>query len=77
MEKKSFLDKLTGKKSAKTAASTNKNLEANNQIVGDVDHLWMKEDIDARKPKAEHNPRIDTQILRDRIAEKISKQNNN
>ncbi len=75
MGKKFFLEKVTGKKSPVTVASTPKNLDTANQNVGDVDHLWMKEDINAQKPKLERNSRIDTVILRDRIADKIAKLN--
>ena len=77
MEKKSFLDKITGKKIPNTVTAKHENLESENQIAGDVDHLWMKEDIDARKPKIESNTRVDTGILRGRIADKIAKLNNN
>ena len=69
MGKKSFLDKITGKKAPEPV---DVELEE-----GDVDHLWMKEDIDAKKPMLEKNPKIDTGILRGRIADKIAKMNNN
>jgi hypothetical protein len=79
MGKQSFLDKITGKKdseidgikSAPESAS-----EAQSVAEGEVDHLWMKEDLDAKKPKLEKDPRIDTGILRNRIADKIAKMNN-
>jgi len=37
----------------------------------------MKEDIDAKKPALKKDPRVDTGILRNRIADKIAKMNNN
>ncbi len=67
----SFLDKF--KKSENVVESTKDHQVAD----GEVDHLWMKEDLDAKKPKLEHNPKIDTGILRNQIAEKIAKMNNN
>jgi hypothetical protein len=33
----------------------------------------MKEDLDAKYPKLEKDPRIDVKILRNRIADKIAK----
>lgn len=83
MGKKSFLDKITGKKSPKAEEVASVEAEAvdadENQNVaeGEVDHLWMKEDIDAKKPQLVKDPRIDTGILRNRIADKISKMDNN
>ena len=78
MGKKSFLDKIKGKKAPVAVVSEPDDAVAENQPVeGEVDHLWMKEDIDAKKPKLEKDPRIDTGILRGRIADKISKMNNN
>lgn len=78
MGKKSFLDKITGKKAPAAVVSETAEADVESQSVeGEVDHLWMKEDIDAKKPKLEKDPRIDTGILRGRIADKISKMNNN
>lgn len=81
MGKKSFLDKITGKKSPKAeeVASVEAESAPEDQGVagGEVDHLWMKEDIDAKKPQLVKDPRIDTGILRNRIADKISKMDNN
>jgi len=85
MAKKSLLDKITSKK-APAAAVPEETAPApneadaenqNQQVEGDVDHLWIKEDIDAEKPPLVKDPRIDTGILRNRIADKISKMNNN
>jgi hypothetical protein len=77
MGKKSLLDKITGKKAAEAAVPQSIEAEPENQeAAGEVDHLWMKEDIDARKPTLEKDPRIDTGILRNRIADKIAKRNN-
>jgi len=50
--------------------------EKQQQVEGEVDHLWMKEDLDAKKPTLKKDPRVDTGILRNRIAEKIAKMNN-
>ena len=61
MGKKSFLDKLTGKKAAEAVVPQPIEPESENQeAAGEVDHLWMKEDIDAKKPTLEKDPRIDT-----------------
>ncbi len=77
MGKKSFLDKITGKKAAEAVVPQPIEAEPENQeAAGDVDHLWMKEDIDAKKPTLEKDPRIETGILRNRIADKIAKMNN-
>lgn len=80
MGKKSILDKITGKKAS--AAVVSEPVEADvesqqgdGQGDGEADNLWMKEDIDAKKPKLEKDPRIDTGILRNRIADKIAKMN--
>lgn len=81
MGKKSILDKITGKKKS-SAAAVSDLVDADEAGVenqpqeGEVDHLWMKEDLDAKKPKLEKDPRIDTGILRDRIANKLAKMNN-
>ena len=78
MSKKSFLDKITGKKTPEAVApQPAKASSENQQIEGEVDHLWIKEDIDAKKPRLEKDPRVDTGILRSRIADKIAKMNNN
>ena len=78
MAKQSFLDKITGNKAPKKVANVNNSSDEEDQdLVGEVDHLWMKEDIDAKKPKAVRNPKVDTGILKNRIAEKIAKMNNN
>ncbi len=72
----SLLDKIIGKSSNAVPENTIP-AEPNNQaVVDEVDHLWMKEDIDAKKPALKNDPRVDTGILRNRIAEKISKMNN-
>ena len=79
MGKQSILDKITGKKnSAMDSTKSTEDSAPENQSVaeGEVDHLWMKEDLDAKKPTLEKDPRIDTGILRNRIADKIAKQNN-
>lgn len=73
----SLLDKITGKKN--TVVSEDIVLrEPNHQevVAGEVDHLWMKEDIDAKKPTLKKDPRVDTGILRNQIADKIAKMNN-
>lgn len=80
MSKKSFFDKITGKKEAVAESGPviedGAAGEEHAPQEGEVDHLWMKEDLDAKKPKLEKDPRIDTGILRDRIADKLSKMNN-
>ena len=78
MANQSFLDKITGKIAPQKVANVNDSSDAEGQdLVDEVDHLWMKEDIDAKKPKAVRNPKVDTGILKNRIAEKIAKMNNN
>lgn len=78
MDKQSFLDKIKGKKVPKKVANDNNSSDADKlDLAAEVDHLWMKEDIDAKKPKAVKNPKVDTGILKNRIAEKIAKMNNN
>jgi hypothetical protein len=74
MGKKSYLDKITGKKAPAAVVSDPVDVEL---VEGGVDLLWIKGDIDAKKPKLEKNPKIDTGILRGRIADKIAKMNNN
>jgi len=77
MGKKSFLDKITGKKEPEAVVPQPIEAESENQeVAGEVDHLWMKEDIDVKKPTLEKDSRIDTGILRNRIADKIAKMNN-
>jgi hypothetical protein len=78
MSKKSIIDKISGKKTPAPTPSKEEVAKSESQHVeGEVDHLWMKEDLDAKKSKLEKDPRIDTGILRDRIADKIAKLNNN
>lgn len=77
MGKKSFLDKIIGKKTPEAIAAVATESGAESQeIDGDVDHLWMKEDLDAKKPALKKDPRVDTGILRNRIADKIAKMSN-
>ncbi|MFK7816251.1 MAG: hypothetical protein AB8B92_07940 [Gammaproteobacteria bacterium] len=77
MDKKSFLDKIRGNKESAVVVSDNvDSVPEHTEVAGEVDHLWMKEDLDAEKPKLEKDPRIDTGILRNRIADKIAKMNN-
>ncbi len=77
MGKKSFLDKITGKKAPEVVLPQPIKAESDIQEVTDeIDHLWMKEDLDAKKPTLEKDPRIDTGILRNRIADKLAKINN-
>lgn len=81
MDKKSLLDKIRGNKESAVVESDHQEsvpepTEVNAEVTGVVDHLWMKEDLDAEMPKLEKDPRIDTGILRNRIADKIAKMNN-
>ncbi|MEM7401667.1 MAG: hypothetical protein AAF304_06930 [Pseudomonadota bacterium] len=76
---KSFLDKITDITTShrEDAVSTEKEQgHPEQEVAGEVDHLWMKEDLDAKKPKLEKDPRVDTGILRNRIADKLAKMNN-
>lgn len=81
MNKKSLLNKIVGKNPTKASGvaevGTSESVIADSSAgAGEVDHLWMKEDLNAEKPKLEKDPRIDTGILRNRIADKIAKMNN-
>ncbi|QMU60575.1 MAG: hypothetical protein GKR92_02235 [Gammaproteobacteria bacterium] len=78
MGKKSFFDKIVGKSApeAIAAAVPAESGIDSRELEGEVDHLWMKEDIDAKKPSLKKDPRVDTGILRNRIADKIAKMNN-
>ena len=72
---KSFLNKITDRAKLQKAAAVSAEQE-HQEVSGEVDHLWMKEDLDAEKPMLEKDPRIDTGILRNRIADKLAKMNN-
>ena len=77
MAKKSLLDNIFSKKQTKPEKSkASSATQADDDAV--IDHLWMTEDHDKnkKKPVVKKDPRIDTGILRDRIANKISKMNN-
>ena len=77
MAMKSFLNKLAGKDIHEEVVLCDGGTGSENlDLAGEVDHLWMKEDLDEKKPKLEKNPKIDTGILRNRIADKIAKMNN-
>ncbi len=77
MSKMSFLDKIKGNKEPATVMSEDaESIPEHIDVAGEVDHLWMKEDLDAEKPKLVKDPRVDTGILRNRIADKIAKMNN-
>lgn len=71
---KSLLDGVLGKKQANTVEPA----AENNEEV--IDYLWMTEDDKKNKKKkklaAKKDPRIDTAILRNRIADKVAKMNN-
>lgn len=72
---KSLFDGVLGKKQANIAAPAAQNNEEF------IDYVWMTEDDKKNKKKkklaAKKDPRIDTAILRNRIADKIAKMNNN
>ena len=78
MVMKSLLNKITDRTTSQRldAASTEQEEEHQEEVTGEVDHLWMKEDLDAKKPKLVKDPRVDTGILRNRIADKLAKMNN-
>ena len=77
MTMKSLLNKITGNESPQQDGEMPADSEqGHHPATEEVDHLWMKEDLDAKKPKLEKDPRIDTGILRNRIADKIAKMNN-
>ena len=74
MAKKSLLDNIFGKKQTKSVKSKTSS-ESHDDAV---EYLWMTEDHDKniKKPVVKKDARIDTGILRDRIADKIAKMNN-
>lgn len=71
---KSLFDGILGKKQANTVERT---AEKNEKVI---DYVWMTEDDKKNKNKkklaTKKDPRIDTAILRNRIADKIAKINN-
>lgn len=71
---KSLFDGILGKKQANTVE---RNAEKNEKVI---DYVWMTEDDKKNKNKkklaTKKDPRIDTAILRNRIADKIAKINN-
>ena len=77
MAKKSLLDGVLGKKQPKAVESV-ESVESDDTVI---DHIWMTEDVKKNKKRkklvAKKDPKIDTGILRNRIADKISKMNNN
>lgn len=79
MVKKSLFDGILGKKQPKVAepAVDSKNQEDEEAIK----HLYITEDDKKnrkyKKKAIQSDPKIDTGILRNRIAEKIAKMNNN
>ena len=74
MAKKSLLDNIFGKKQTKSVKTKTSSASPDDS----VEYLWMTEDHDKniKKPVVKKDPRIDTGILRDRIADKIGKMNN-
>lgn len=75
MAKKSLLGNIFGKKRTKSVKTKTSSTSPDDAVI---EHLWMTEDHDKniKKPVAKKDPRIDTGILRDRIADKIAKMNN-
>ncbi len=69
---KSFFNKIKQKNTSSEIDKVDQDLEGIDVDV-DVDHLWMSEDEEAEKQKLVKDPRIDTGILRNRIAEKLAK----
>ena len=78
MFNKSHLDDIIGRVQSKILKEQPKKVPSVEGGDTDIDHLWMKEDHTQIKKKsvAKKDPRIDTGILRDRIAKKIAKMNN-
>ncbi len=78
MAKKSLIDILLDKKQTKAGKSQHKSAASVESDDTVIDHLWMTEDHDKnkKKPVVKKDPRIDTGILRDQIANKITKLNN-
>ena len=77
MTMKSLLNKITGNESPQQDGEAPADSEQEHHpATEEVDHFWMKEDLNAKKPVLEKDPRIDTGILRNRIADKIAKMNN-
>ena len=77
MAKKSLLDDIIGKVQSKFVKQPSK--KAVSLEEGEVDYLWMTEDHSQmnEKPVVKREPRIATEILKDRIKEKLAKQNSN
>ncbi len=78
MFNKSHLDDIIGRVQSKILQEQPKKVPYVESGDSDIDHLAMKEDHTQIKKKsvAKKDPRIDTGILRDRIAKKIAKMNN-
>ncbi len=68
---KTLIDKIKQKIDSKEVS------DAETEVAdGEVDHLWMREEQDNKKETLVKDPRVDTGILRNRIAEKLAKMNN-
>ncbi len=70
---KTLFNKIKHKVEAQTSSDDDQDPEV---LDGDVDHLWMREEQETKKETLVKDPRIDTGILRNRIAEKLAKMNN-
>ncbi len=68
-----LLDKITGKINSEKLGISG---SGSQEVAGEVDYLWTKEDLNPKKPTPKKDPRVDTGILRNRIADKIAKMNN-
>ena len=84
MAKKSLFDGLLGKKQPKSAEPLQQ-AESENDVGSEnsgeeIEHLFITEDNKKnkklKKKMIQKDPRIDTGILRNRIANKIAKMNN-
>lgn len=75
MAKKSLLGNIFGEKQTKSVKSKVSSPSPDDSVI---EHLWMTEDHDKniKKSAVKKDSRIDTGILRDRIANKIAKMNN-
>ena len=76
---KSLLNNILGKKKLVEAEPVPVVKESDDAGEGGVQHLWITQN-DAPEPSAKkaepREPKVDTAIMRNRIAEKIAKLNN-
>lgn len=76
MLKKLIFDNILGKKKSEVEVAEPSQAESTDGD-GVVEHLWMTQNDQKKAKKAvKSEPKVDTAIMRNRIAEKIAKLNN-